>query len=304
MAIATGLDHFFRRLMDIMVSVTGLIFLSPVFLVFGVLIKRDSPGPVFFRGRRMGKDGREFKILKFRTMYATQASQEGPLITGEGDVRITPFGQWLRDTKMNELPQLWNVLRGEMSLVGPRPEDPEIALAWPEAVRRELLSVRPGITSPASIVYRDEEKQLSGSNLLRDYFQNILPSKLRLDRLYLKKRTLLSDLDVIFLTAVALLPVIRRRSMPEYLLYWGPIARITSRFGVWLIIDWIVALVSVWAAGLFWRTFGPLDIGVIESFTISIAIAVLFSFTNLAVGLGNITWSKASAADGVVGDYF
>ncbi len=297
--IATAVDQFIRRLMDILVSAAGLIFLSPLFLIFGVLIKRDSPGPVFYRGRRMGKDCREFKILKFRTMYETLTSHEGPSITCEGDERITSFGQWLRDTKVNELPQLWNVLRGQMSLVGPRPEDPEIALKWPEPVRRELLSVRPGITSPASIVYRDEEKQLTGSNLLRDYFQEILPSKLRLDRLYLKKRSLLSDLDVIFLTAIALLPVIRKRALPEYLLYWGPIARLTSRFGVWLIIDWIVVLGAVWVSGLYWRTFGPLDVGVIESFTISIAIAVLFSLTNLTIGLSNISWSKASATEGI-----
>ena len=293
------LDRFLRRMMDILVSAAGLFILSPIFLLFGFFIKSDSPGPVFYRGRRMGKDGKEFKILKFRTMYDTQASHQGPSITCEGDARITPFGQWLRDTKVNELPQLWNVFVGEMSLVGPRPEDPDIAAEWPEEVRNEMLSVRPGITSPASIVYRDEEKLLSGNDFVQDYFQDILPSKLRLDRLYIKKRSLLSDLDVIFLTALALLPAIRKRKLPEYLLYWGPIARILSRFGFWFILDWIAALFSTWVAGLYWRTFGPMDVGIFESFAVSIAIASLFSFTNLALGLHNISWNRASASDGV-----
>jgi lipopolysaccharide/colanic/teichoic acid biosynthesis glycosyltransferase len=297
--VGSRIDHFFRRLMDILVSASGLILFSPAIIFLGILIKRDSRGPVFYRGRRIGKDGKLFNILKFRTMYDTQEALSGPRITCDGDARITSFGQWLRDTKLNELPQLWNVLVGQMSLVGPRPEDPEIAMNWPESVRDELLSVRPGITSPASIVYRDEEKLLSGNNLLRDYFHDILPSKLRLDRVYLKNRNLLSDLDVIFLTAVALLPIIRKQAFPEYLLYWGPIARLTSRFGMWLILDSIVALGATWVAGIYWRTFGPMNVGLIESLTISIAIALLFSLTNLLIGLSNISWANASASDGV-----
>jgi lipopolysaccharide/colanic/teichoic acid biosynthesis glycosyltransferase len=294
----TRLDGVLRRVMDIGVSVLGLLVLSPIFLFFGLLIKRDSPGPVFYRGRRMGKDGREFKILKFRTMYETQASYSGPSLTCEGDARITGFGQWLRDTKMNELPQLWNVLVGQMSLVGPRPEDFELAQTWPAQVRAELLSVRPGITSPASIVYRNLESLLTRDNLMGDYFQQIVPSKHRLDRAYIKKRTLLTDLDVIFLTALALLPVLRDRAMPEYLLFWGPIARVTSRFGLWFMVDWLVALGCTWVAGLFWRALGPFHIGVGESFIISIAIAVLFSLTNQLLGLNNIAWSKAGVAEG------
>jgi lipopolysaccharide/colanic/teichoic acid biosynthesis glycosyltransferase len=293
------IDCFSRRLMDICVSAAGLLFLSPLFLLFGLLIKHDSPGPVFYHGRRVGKDGKEFKILKFRTMYETLASHAGPSITCDGDARITPFGAWLRETKVNELPQLWNVLVGQMSLVGPRPEDPDIALEWPEQVRRDLLSVRPGITSPASIVYRDEEKLLSSMNLLRGYFQDILPSKLRLDQLYLKKRTFLSDLDVIFLTALALLPIVRKRALPQYLLYWGPIARLTSRFGIWLLLDWMVALASIGVAGLYWRTLGPLELGLPQAVAISIAFALLFSLTNLTIGLNNTAWSKAGASEGI-----
>jgi lipopolysaccharide/colanic/teichoic acid biosynthesis glycosyltransferase len=293
------LDEASRRLLDIFAAAVGLLFLAPLFFLVGILIKRDSPGPVFYRGRRVGKDGREFKILKFRTMYETPTSYAGPKITADGDVRITRLGHWLRDTKLNELPQLWNVLVGEMSLVGPRPEDPEIAARWPAQMRTDLLSVRPGLTSPASIAYRDEEKMLSGGDLLGDYFHDILPSKLRLDRLYLRQRTLLSDIDVIFMTAVVLLPSLHNRPMPEHMLYWGPISRIVSRVGIWLVLDWVVALVATWIAGVFWRMLGPLDVGVGESFLISIGIAVLFSLTNQVLGLNNISWTRAGFLDGI-----
>ena len=121
-------------------------------------------------------------------------------------IRITPLGQWLRETKINELPQLWNVLVGEMSIVGPRPEDPEIAESWPWDARREILSVRPGITSPTSVLYRDEEKMLKGDDVLDDYLQIVMPDKLRLDQLYVRNHRFLSDLDIIFWTLLVLLP--------------------------------------------------------------------------------------------------
>ena len=133
-------------------------------------------------------------------MYARPESFRGARITAKDDERITPTGRWLRDTKLNELPQLWNVLVGEMSLVGPRPEDPEFAKTWPADLREEILSVRPGITSPASISYRDEEKRLSSDNLIGDYLNKIAPDKLRLDSLYVRHHTLLTDLDTIFWT--------------------------------------------------------------------------------------------------------
>lgn len=111
-------------------------------------------------------------------MYERPESYAGPKITANGDGRITPVGQWLRNTKLNELPQLWNVLVGEMSLVGPRPEDPDYVAKWPAEARRELLQVRPGITSPASVLYRDEEQMMQIENRETDYLQKILPSKL------------------------------------------------------------------------------------------------------------------------------
>src|SRR5574339_1003632 len=133
-----------KRLFDIIVAALGLLILSSVFSLLSYLIQRESPGPAFYRGPRLGKGGKPFGILKFRTMYERPSSYAGPRLTVQGDGRITPLGQWLRDTKLNELPQLWNVLVGEMSLVGPRPEDPEIARSWPLKAKEEMLSVQPG----------------------------------------------------------------------------------------------------------------------------------------------------------------
>ena len=154
--IRTG--EFGKRFFDILVSAMGLIVLWPVFALVALYIKRSGPGPVFYRGRRDGLGGTNFKILKFSTMVDIPDDEDGPRITAKNDPRITPFGRWLRDTKLNEIPQLWNVLRGEMSLVGPRPEDPDIVATWTDAERQTILSIRPGITSPASIFFRDEER--------------------------------------------------------------------------------------------------------------------------------------------------
>jgi lipopolysaccharide/colanic/teichoic acid biosynthesis glycosyltransferase len=154
--IRTG--EFGKRLFDIVVSVMGLIILSPVFSVIAIYLKRTCPGPVFYRGARVGLRGKHFKILKFSTMIDCPESEDGPQITAKDDPRITQVGRWLRDTKVNEIPQLWNVLTGEMSLVGPRPEDPEIVATWTENQRQSILSIRPGISSPASIFFRDEER--------------------------------------------------------------------------------------------------------------------------------------------------
>ena len=168
----------------------------------------------------MGKDQRPFKMLKFRTMYERPSSYEGPRVTCNGDERITPFGRWLRDTKINELPQLWNVLIGEMSLVGPRPEDVEIAKTWPDEVRKEILSVRPGVTSPASILYHAEEKLLSKSTVMEQYFSEILPDKLRLDQLYVRNNSFTADLDIIFWTLAIFIPRISKVTIPEGLLFF------------------------------------------------------------------------------------
>ena len=252
-ALTNWFSDSFKRLGDIMVALLGLILLAPIFVLLSILIKRDSQGPVFYRGPRMGKNERVFQIIKFRTMREEPASYTGPSITGRNDPRITPLGQWLRETKLNELSQLWNVLIGEMSLVGPRPEVPEIAQTWPTSLRREILSVRPGITSPASILYRDEEKLLNTSRVMDDYMENILPDKLRLDQLYVRHHNLITDLDALFWTFVILIPPISDQKIPEGWLFGGPVSRLMNHYLNWLIIDFFIAFFSIGFVGVLWR---------------------------------------------------
>jgi lipopolysaccharide/colanic/teichoic acid biosynthesis glycosyltransferase len=288
--------RFAKRTLDIVASALGLLVLWPIFLLVAVLIKRDSPGPVFFRGPRMGRDGQVFQILKFRTMRECSESYAGPKITAEGDGRITPLGKWLRDTKLNELPQLWNVLVGEMSLVGPRPEDIEIAARWPEEARREILSVRPGITSPASISYHDEEKLLSRDNPMGDYLEKIAPDKIRLDRLYVRHHNLMTDLDAIFWTLIVLLPRIER---PHYegWLFGGPFTRLARPYLGWGIIDFATALFSAALVGLIWRAFAPLHIGWNWAPLVALGLALEFGLVNFLLGLSRVEWSRAAPED-------
>lgn len=295
--LATKMAEFNKRAFDIAASALGLLFLSHLFLLVAVLIKRSSPGPVYYRGTRLGKDGKPFQILKFRTMYETPESYSGARITAHDDLRVTPLGRWLRDTKLNELPQLWNVLKGEMSLVGPRPEDPAVADTWPTGAREEILSVRPGITSPASIIYRDEEKLLQASAVMDRYLQGIMPSKLRLDQLYVRNRSFLGDLDVIFLTLLALLPNIRKQHFPEPLLFWGPLARFLSRHLNWFTIDALTSFLAVSAAGALWRASGPLNLGWQIVTPMSLGISLFFGIANAALGISRISWSQARPID-------
>ena len=290
-------DALARRLMDFCGALLGLILLAPLFLLLGIVIKRDSDGPVFFRGARSGRNGRVFQILKLRTMCSGPKSEQGPRITAQDDPRMTPVGRWLRSTKLNELPQLWNVLKGEMSLVGPRPEDPAIVLEWSEEDRRELLGIRPGITSPASILYRDEEMMLATATVLDDYLRDILPSKIRLDRLYVRDRTVLTDLDVIFWTMVALLPKLGQAKVPEHLLYWGPLAKFVSRDFSWFLADLAVAFPAITAAGILWRSAGPLNLGWQLALLLALGTSTLFGFINAAMGLHQVAWSHAKASD-------
>lgn len=191
-----------RRLLDIIASMAGLAVLSPLFVLVGLWIKLDSPGPVFYRAPRVGQDGRLFRLYKFRSMVI-DADKRGPGITAAGDTRITSVGRFLRRTKIDELPQLINVLRGDMSLVGPRPEDPRyVAFYTPE--QRRVLAVRPGITSAASLIYRHEEQLLSGEDWETIYRTKVLPEKLAIDLAYLEQRTLGSDLKLIFRTIAAM----------------------------------------------------------------------------------------------------
>jgi len=197
---ATGPDMgtFLIRGLDLIASSIGLVILAPVFLVIGLAVKLTSAGLVFYRAERVGQGGHLFKLYKFRSMYR-DADRQGPGITAKDDQRITPVGRFLRRTKLDELPQLINVLRGEMSLVGPRPEDPRyVALYTP--LQRQVLDVRPGITSPASLRYRAEETLLKGEDWETIYVKQILPDKLAIDLAYVRQRTLWNDLALILRT--------------------------------------------------------------------------------------------------------
>jgi lipopolysaccharide/colanic/teichoic acid biosynthesis glycosyltransferase len=191
-----------RRLIDLAGCSVGLILFSPVLFVIAVLIKLDSAGPVLYLAQRVGKDGRLFRLCKFRTMSAG-AHRNDPAITVAGDTRITRVGQFLRRFKLDELPQLLNVVKGEMSLVGPRPEDPRyVALYSPS--QREVLRVPPGITSVASLVYRHEASLLSYGDWEHRYVNEILPHKLAIDLDYLAHRTLASDVKLVVRTVLTL----------------------------------------------------------------------------------------------------
>lgn len=291
------LANLAKRSFDIIMALLGLLLLSPVFLYVAVLIKRDSPGPVFYWGPRMGMNRKLFKILKFRTMYEDQRSYNGPSVTAQGDDRITPLGHWLRDTKINELPQLWNVLIGEMSLVGPRPEDAKIAETWPISAAEEILSVRPGVTSPASILYHDEEKILSSTDLMGDYFKNILPDKMRLDRLYVRYHSFFSDIDVIFWTLAILIPQIVKTRIPEGYIFAGPFTVLVRRYVSWFTLDLVTTLVAVAITSLLWRVSVPLNWGVSHLVTLGTALAFLFSSFNSMFGVNKVNWPKARFTD-------
>lgn len=196
------LDSTLKRLLDIVVAATGLILTLPLWVIIGAAIKLSDGGPVFYRSQRVGRQGQPFRLWKFRTMVA-HADRHGPAVTAHGDPRITPLGYWLRRTKLDELPQLLNVLVGDMSLVGPRPEDPRyVALYTPE--QRQILSVRPGITSAASLEYRHEEEILANPDWETIYQDEVMPAKLAIDLEYLSRRTLWTDLGLILRTVVAM----------------------------------------------------------------------------------------------------
>ena len=187
------------RFFDFLFSLLGLIVLSPVFLLISLCIVLDSRGGVFYRQSRVGKDGRDFKLYKFRSMR-TGADKRGLITVGEKDSRITRVGYFLRKYKLDELPQLINVLKGEMSLVGPRPEVRKyVDLYTPE--QRKVLSVVPGITDYASIEYVDENRILGGAaDPDKVYVEEILPDKIRYNMKYIENRSLKEYFKIILLT--------------------------------------------------------------------------------------------------------
>lgn len=193
-----------KRLFDIVISAWGIICLLPFFVLIAIAIKLDSKGPVFFRQERVGRFGKPFRIHKFRTMV-TGAERRGPQITVGVDARVTKVGAFIRKYKLDELAQLIDVLRGEMSLVGPRPEVPRYVDCYPSGAKEIVLSVRPGITDWASIKYRDENEVLGASpNPQETYVNEILPIKIKYYIDYVSGRSFLMDLRIIFGTLMVL----------------------------------------------------------------------------------------------------
>lgn len=189
-----------KRLFDIVLAALGLLLLAPLLLLIAAWIRVDSAGPILFRQERVGRYGRPFLIHKFRTMRV-DAPQLGLPITVGADSRITRAGRFLRRSKLDELPQLWDVLRGAMSLVGPRPEVPKYVALYPAAMRELILSVRPGITDPASAAFRDEATILAqASDPEREYVESVMPRKLALSSQYVLEQSLYRDVQVIMQT--------------------------------------------------------------------------------------------------------
>jgi lipopolysaccharide/colanic/teichoic acid biosynthesis glycosyltransferase len=191
-----------KRIFDVVVAMFGLIVLAPAFGLIAVAIKLDSPGPAFHRGHRVGVFGRSFEIVKFRTMVQN-ANVGGPWITTAADGRVTRVGRLLRRSKVDELPQLLNVLRGDMSLVGPRPEDRRYVELY-TAVQRRVLSVLPGMTSPASVRFRHETQFLEGAGWETMYINELLPQKIAIDLDYVDQHTFWTDIRILWATAHAL----------------------------------------------------------------------------------------------------
>ena len=193
-----------KRLFDIVFAGLGLLLLGPLLVGIALWVKLDSRGPVFFRQERVGRFGVPFRIHKFRTMV-TDAERLGAQITVGADARITAAGRWLRASKVDELPQLWDVLRGAMSLVGPRPEVPRYVALYPPAMRELVLSVRPGITDPASLSFRNESELLArATDPEREYVEVVMPMKLGLTADYVRHASLLGDIRLILATLGAI----------------------------------------------------------------------------------------------------
>lgn len=187
------------RFCDIVLSCLGLLLLSPLFAVVAVWIVIDNPGPIFYRQMRVGKDGKDFGLLKFRSMRIG-ADKESLITIGEHDSRITRAGYYIRKYKLDELPQLWNVLTGDMSLVGPRPEVRRYVDMYTDE-QRQVLTVRPGITDYASIEYIDENRILAqAEDPDRTYIEEIMPAKIAMNMRYIEHQTLGEYLKIIFLT--------------------------------------------------------------------------------------------------------
>jgi lipopolysaccharide/colanic/teichoic acid biosynthesis glycosyltransferase len=190
-----------KRAYDLLLSGLGLLLVWPVLLVLGLIIRVFDGAPVLFCQTRVGLRGQPFQILKFRTMRPN-AERAGASVTPAGDPRVTPVGRWLRKTKLDELPQLWNVFTGDMSLVGPRPEVPQYVARY-NAQQQRVLQLKPGITDLATLLYRNEEELLRGRpDVERAYLEEIMPRKIQLNLAYAAGASLWEDTKVVLRTLV------------------------------------------------------------------------------------------------------
>ena len=191
------------RLFDIIFCLVGLIILCPLFVVLAILVKLNSKGPFIYKQKRVGKDGEEFFLLKIRTMHVN-SDKKGLLTVGRKDPRITKLGYSLRKYKLDELPQLWNVLIGEMSIVGPRPEVKKYVDLY-TLEQRKILSVRPGVTDLASVEYRNENTLLEKqANPEKYYIEHIMPRKIELNRVFIESPTVGNYFRIIFKTITSI----------------------------------------------------------------------------------------------------
>lgn len=190
-----------KRLLDVLLSGSLLLLLLPLMAVVALVVKMESRGPVLYRCARLGLRFRRFEMLKFRKMAE---GADGPPLTAADDPRFTRCGRWLAATKLDELPQLWNVLKGDMSLVGPRPEDPQF-VAMHEAEYEAILAVRPGITGLTQLAFAREAAILDSQNRVAAYVDRLLPAKVRIDLLYVQRRSLAMEIRILAWTAFAVL---------------------------------------------------------------------------------------------------
>jgi lipopolysaccharide/colanic/teichoic acid biosynthesis glycosyltransferase len=191
-----------KRLFDLVGATLALLLLAPLLALLALAVKLDSPGPALFRQERVGRHGKPFRIHKLRTMV--HGAGGAPITVGD-DARITRAGRWLRRSRLDELPQLIDVLKGDMSLVGPRPEVPRYVALYPPALRERALAVRPGLTDPASLAFIDESERLArAADPEREYVEVILPAKLQAAADYAEHATVWTDLKVLVRTLQAL----------------------------------------------------------------------------------------------------
>lgn len=290
-------DDFLRRIMDLMITIPVMILFCPFYIVLVLLIKHDSPGPAVVKEERVGKDGRVFSMWKFRTSrYTIPPTRNSGGINLNGQ-RTTSLGNFLQETKIDEIPKLWNVLMGDISLVGPHPEDPKSVNEWPEETRREILAERPGLTSPVAVLFTYYDNLLQSQNVKERSLFDILPTRHRLNQIYLRKRTFLTDLDILFWTALSLLPRLHSATFPENLQITGPFRYLFDHHVFSFIGDLLGSFLAVVIAG----SIIPLEFFQMnmrsEIIGLYLLLALIYSLGIFFSGSRMIKWEKATASD-------